>query len=87
MGWFGDALDVRHVCCIIQPLPSTQDARVAAITILIPLSHLIEELLQHIIPPNNCCGLPPGVQVALAADTIGVSRSTFVACIHWARCY
>lgn len=80
------ALNVRHVCCIIQPLPSAQNARVATVTILIPLSHFIEELLQDIIPPNYCCCLPPGMQVALAADTIGVSRST-LASIHQARFY
>jgi hypothetical protein len=59
------ALYVGHVGCIIEPLPGAQDARVTTIAVLIPLSHLCEQFLQHIIPAHHSCSLPPGMQVTL----------------------
>ena len=64
----GSSLYKSHVCSVIVPLPRPENARVTAFSILIPVCHLLKELLQHVLPAHHSSCSPPCVQGPLQSS-------------------
>ena len=86
----GGSLYVSHVCSVIVPLACPEDACVTAFSILIPVCHLLKELLQHVLAAHHSRCPPPCVQRPLQSSfecgqTIWIWSGTVPAKTHSTR--